>query len=96
MTRQTRGKKLLWLTIGALLWLASPAHAQTNQGTDFWLAETANLGCRGDFAIAIANPSGVIANVTIDNVLGGSTFGSVPSGGLAPRSLFLVVPLRAP
>ena len=61
MTRQTRGKKLLWLTIGALLWLASPAHAQTNQGTNFWLAETANLGCRGNFAIAIANPSDVIA-----------------------------------
>jgi hypothetical protein len=45
---------------------ASGLEAQTNQGTDFWLAETSNLGCRGSFAIAIANPN---AGTPIDNII---------------------------
>ena len=83
MTTLIRAKKILWLTLGALLWMASFAQAQTNQGKDFWLAETTNsLAGSADFAIAIANPSGSTANITIEHFGSSDLLDTIPSGGL--------------
>ena len=68
-----------FLTLGLLL--VPSVLAQTNQGQDFWTAETTNLIC-DPFAISIANPSGSPANVTIDNVVSGPTVAVIPSGNL--------------
>ena len=75
----------LGLVAMGLILTARPVLAQTNQGTDFWLAETTNTldGISASvFAIAIANPSGATANVTIAHFGDPDVLDTVPSGGL--------------
>lgn len=69
------------VTVAFLLWPAL-ASAQTNLGTDFWLADTIAGGGSANFAITVANPGNVAANVTIFNTIGGTTNGVVPAGDL--------------
>jgi hypothetical protein len=73
--------------IGILLLAAAGSlQAQTNLGTDFWMAETANFGCPSDFAISIANPNAVVANAVIDNVLMAPMAVTVAPGTLETRT----------
>ena len=73
----------LGLAIVALLAVSRPVCAQTNQGTDFWLAETANtLESGSQFVIAVANPNVATANVTIAHVGDPDLVDTVPAGGL--------------
>lgn len=82
MRRSSRGIVAAAIVL-ALPLIASHALAQTNQGTDFWLAETSNhLASGANFAIVIANPNGVTANVTIEHFGDPNLLDTVSAGGL--------------
>lgn len=72
-----------WMAAAAALWLSvTPCGAQTSLGTSFWTLEMPNYACRGDaFAIVVANPNPVAANVVISHQ-GTSLVVSIPSGDL--------------
>jgi len=65
-----------------MLFLCSGSIAQTNKGKDFWLAETPNLGNRGDFAISVANPSLVPATIQITNPIRATVNAVIAPGAL--------------
>lgn len=60
--------------------LALPAASQGHLGQDFWLADP--YTSEQIFTIAIGNPNAVTANVTLFNVIEGTTFGSVNPGAV--------------
>jgi hypothetical protein len=63
MTTEAKMRTIFFF--GVLLLAAVGTEAQTNQGKDFWITETPNVGCRGDFVISIVNPEVGPATVVI-------------------------------
>jgi len=77
----SKGKAALALLVLTFL-LGTGSFAQTNKGKDFWLAETPNLGNRGDFAISVANPSLVAATIQITNPVRATVNAVIAPGAL--------------
>lgn len=72
------------LTLLTTLALAAPSTAQTHLGQEFWLADP--FSTESMFTISIANPGVSTANISIYNVIEGTTTGSVPPGTVSAFS----------
>lgn len=71
----------LFRRILSLALLALPCAGQTHYGKDFYLVDPYSSAT--SFTIAIANPNASAANVTLFNVIEGTTNGSVPPGAVS-------------